>query len=469
VRISATPFSDPRQLEVIDELIAASPDEIGLRFGRACCLEDLGRIDQALLAYVNVLERMPTHFGALTNLGSLLFERGRHADARPYVLAAAAVQPGDAVAQINLGHLHAAAGDDDAARAAYAAALAAKPGLVHAHLGLAELAGRAGDDAGARAHLDAAFDEPKAWSFPYRGNGAPLKLLLLVSAFGGDMVTNLFFDDTVVQKSVLLADSVRGELPIPPYHVLFNAIGDADRSRPSLERACAIADASPAAIVNHPAAVLRTGRVEMMARLRGVPGARAPRTERIARDAFTPAGLVERGFAFPLLVRSPGHHAGDHFVLVETPGALGAAIAALPGRELLAIEYVDVRDGDGQVRKYRIVAVDGRLYPVHLAIAPQWKVHYFSAGTADSAENRAEEERYLADPAAVLGTAGVRALEEVVAMMDLDYCGIDFALGRDGAPVVFEANATMAVYVPRVIDAVRAMLAARAASAGYVP
>jgi hypothetical protein len=136
---------------------------------------------------------------------------------------------------------------------------------------------------------------------------------------------------------------------------------------------------------------------------------------------------------------------------------------------LLAIEYVDVRGDDGQVRKYRIVAVDGRLYPVHLAIAPQWKVHYFSAPMADSAENRGEEERYLADPAAVLGANGVRALEEVVAMMDLDYCGIDFALGRDGVPVVFEANATMAVYVPRVIDAVRAMLVARAASVGYVP
>ena len=83
------------------------------------------------------------------------------------------------------------------------------------------------------------------------------------------MVTNLFFDDTVVQKGVLLADSVRGDIDIPPYHVLFNAIGDADRSRPSLERAVAIAAASPAAVINDPAAVLRTGRVEMMQRLRG--------------------------------------------------------------------------------------------------------------------------------------------------------------------------------------------------------
>ena len=48
-----------------------------------------------------------------------------------------------------------------------------------------------------------------------------------------------------MQKAVLLADSVRGPLALPPYHVLFNAIGDADRSRASLERALPIATASP--------------------------------------------------------------------------------------------------------------------------------------------------------------------------------------------------------------------------------
>jgi glutathione synthase/RimK-type ligase-like ATP-grasp enzyme len=482
MRISATPFSDPRQLEAIDELIAEAPDEIGLRFGRACCLEDLGRIDEALAAYVAVLERRPTHFGALTNLGSMLFERGRQTEARPYVLAAAALNPGDPVAQLNLAQLHAAAGDADAAFAAYASALRIKPDFVQAHLGSAALHAQLDDLARAQAHLDAAFAEPKAWSFPYRGSAPPLKVLLLVSAFGGDMVTNLFFDDAVVQKSVLLADSVRGELDIPPYHVLFNAIGDADRSRPSLERACAIAAASPAEVVNDPAAVLRTGRVETMQRLRGLPGVRAPRTERIARAGVTPGELAARGFTFPLLLRSPGHHAGDHFALVETPDRLAAAVAALPGRELLAIEFLDARGADGAVRKYRVVAVDGRLFPVHLAVAPQWKVHYFSADMAERADHRREEAAFLDAPAEVIGERGLRALEAIVATMGLDYAGIDFGLAADGTVLAFEANATMAVYATdpdplcayrrvaseRVIAAVRAMLVDRATRAGYV-
>jgi tetratricopeptide (TPR) repeat protein len=466
VRVGATPFSDPRQLAAIDELLLDKPEEIAFLFGRACCLEDLGRIDDALQAYIRVLDRQPTHFGALTNLGSLLFERGRAA-----------------VAQVNLGHLHAGAGDVEAALAAYQTALQVKPDFLHAHLGLAAVHTSLDDPERAQQHLDRAYAEPKAWSLPYRGSAPPLQVLLLVSALGGDMVTNLFFDDEVVQKCVLLADSVRGALSIPPYHVLFNAIGDADRSRASLERAVAIAEASPAAIINDPAAVLQTGRVETMRRLRGLDGVRAPRTERIARAALTADALRGRGFVFPLLLRSPGHHSGDHFAVVTSPDELDEIAATLPGRELLAIEYLDARGADGDVRKYRVVAVDGKLFPVHLAIAPQWKVHYFSAAMADRPDHRAEEAAFLEDMPAVVGEQGMRALEAICAAMGLDYAGVDFGLARDGTGtiLVFEANATMAVYPPdagaswgfrrravdRVIAAVREMLVTRAKTAGY--
>jgi glutathione synthase/RimK-type ligase-like ATP-grasp enzyme len=274
---------------------------------------------------------------------------------------------------------------------------------------------------------------------------------------------------------------VRGPLDVPPYHVLFNAIGDADRSAPSLERAVAIANASPAAIVNHPAAVLRTGRVEIMQRLRGIRGARLPRTERIPRESLTATALLARGFTFPLLLRSPGHHQGDHFAVVATADTVPEIAAGLPGSELLAIEFFDARGADGDVRKYRVVSVDGTLYPVHAAIAPQWKVHYFSSDMADRPEHRAEEERYLSDMAAVVGERAMHALEAICARLELDYCGVDFGLDRDGNVLVFEANATMAVYPPeaggiweyrriaadRIVAAVRAMLVARAASAGY--
>ena len=175
MRVSATPFSDPKQLAAIDALIAESPDQIGLQFGRACCLEDLGRIDDALAAYIAVLDRDATHFGGLTNLGSLLFERGRTNEARPYVEGAAKLYPRDPIALVNLAQLQSELGNADAAIATYDAVIAQKPDFLHAHLGLARIYGERGDLVRMQAHFDRAFTDPKAWNFPYRGEGSPYK------------------------------------------------------------------------------------------------------------------------------------------------------------------------------------------------------------------------------------------------------------------------------------------------------
>ncbi len=68
------------------------------------------------------------------------------------------------------------------------------------------------------------------------------------------------------------------------------------------------------------------------------------------------------------------------------------------------------------------------------------EVHYFSADMAADAANRAEDERFLNDPAGVLGAPAISALERVRDMLGLDYAGIDFAIDRAGNVVVFEAK-----------------------------
>jgi hypothetical protein len=142
---------------------------------------------------------------------------------------------------------------------------------------------------------------------------------------------------------------------------------------------------------------------------------------------------------------------------------------------LLVIEYLDVRDRHANFRKYRAIIVDGVLYPLHLAVSRTWKVHYFSAAMADSAENRAQDAAFLTDMQGTLGTKALAALERVRDMLALDYGGIDFALAADGDVIVFEANASMIVPSPdqgsiwdyrrkpvaRIRAAVRAMLVTR--------
>ncbi|PPQ26514.1 ATP-grasp domain-containing protein [Rhodopila globiformis] len=108
--------------------------------------------------------------------------------------------------------------------------------------------------------------------------------------------------------------------------------------------------------------------------------------------------------------------------------------------------FIDYRPPDGWFRKYRFIFVDGCPYPYHLAISRDWLVHYWTAGMAGDRARQAEEQRFLADPEAELGTSGVTALRAIAARMALDFGGIDFGMMPDGRIVVFEANATMLVH-----------------------
>ena len=149
-----------------------------------------------------------------------------------------------------------------------------------------------------------------------------------------------------------------------------------------------------------------------------------------------------------LLLRRPGFHTGHHFLKVEDRAALDAAVASLAGDRLFLIDYLDGRGSDGFARKYRVMFVGGTLYPLHLAISRDWKVHYFSADMARTAAHRDEERRFLDDMPGVLGGRAMQALREIAATLGLDYAGIDFGLAPDGSVILFEANATMVVVPP---------------------
>ncbi|MDE2132569.1 MAG: hypothetical protein KGJ15_07380, partial [Betaproteobacteria bacterium] len=131
---------------------------------------------------------------------------------------------------------------------------------------------------------------------------------------------------------------------------------------------------------------------------------------------------------------------------------------------------------DGLFRKFRMMSIDGRLYPIHLALARQWKVHYFSSDMAQATAYRAEEAAFLDDPAGFLGAAVMDALARLQEAIGLDYFGMDFGLDGSGQVLLFEANATMVLQPPtddplwdyrrpaleQALDATRAMLCERA-------
>jgi hypothetical protein len=124
---------------------------------------------------------------------------------------------------------------------------------------------------------------------------------------------------------------------------------------------------------------------------------------------------------------------------------LPGTLAALPGEELTVLRYLDARGPDGKVRKYRVMMIDGALYPLHAAISGHWKVHYFTADMANDAGHRAEDAAFLDDMPGVLGPRPMAALAEIQSRLGLDYAGIDFGLSAGGDLLLFEPNATMVV------------------------
>lgn len=467
-------------LRLIEERIAAEPDAVDPRLERAGLLTELGRTLEARNAYLDVLARAPSDRLALNNLGTLLHSTGYRTAARTAYAEAAAQHPDDAISHVNLGNVLYENGEFGAARAHYETALLCEPDYAEAHQGLSYVLAEMEDAAGSAWHRRKGFEQRAVQTLPYRGAGAPVSILLLISAAGGNIPTRSFLDDRVFQTTVVAPDFYDFREPLPRHQLIFNAIGDADLAVEALAAAQSVAALSGAPVLNAPSAVMATGRADNAQRLSQLPGVIAPAMVTLSRELLSlpdaDTALARHGLKFPLLLRTPGFHTGRHFVRVDRPGALGEAVAALPGAELTAIEYLDSRGADGKVRKYRVMMIDGCLYPLHLAISSHWKIHYFTAEMADCDGHRAEDAEFLENMPGVLGPRAMTALEQIQRTLGLDYAGIDFGLSPAGDLHLFEANATMVVNAPepdarwayrrpaveRIFAAVRRMLHERA-------
>ncbi|HXZ11794.1 MAG TPA: tetratricopeptide repeat protein [Candidatus Sulfotelmatobacter sp.] len=422
------------------------------RFRRALALQKQGHTVEARNEYLKVLEIDPSHGPALNNVGSLLLAAGNLPAARIAYAEAVARHPNDPVSRSNLGNLLREEGELAAAREHYEHALRVDPNLVQAHEGLSYVLADLGDEERAAWHRRKAFEHRFLIALPYLGKGKGISVLQLVSSNGGNVRTREFLDERVFRTFVVLPEFYDRKVALPPHQMVFNAIGDADVAAAALTAAEPFLALTQAPVINPPSAVLATRRLDISRRLSGLPGVVTPRTVALPREILTApdaeAALAAQGFRFPVLLRTPGFHTGDHFVRAKIPDELPAALAQLPGQQLLAIQYLEARGTDEKWRKYRVMMIDGKLYPLHVALSSNWKVHYFSSEMADNSLGRAEEAQFLANMAGVLGPRVLDALTRIQKTLGLDYGGIDFGLNRDGDLVLFEANATMVVLSP---------------------
>jgi len=431
-----------QQLAELDRAIALSPLHADLHFYRASILAGLGQSDAAKADYLAAIAADPTHFGALNDLGTLLYKSDFRAAARVTYAEAVRRHPDNPVGRINLANALLADGQIHDAEREFTVALNLMPDDPDAHQGMANLLQNRGWFEEAEQHRQRSYRQRRVIYQPYYGAGDPCRVLILVSGVGGNVPTRFLFPETLFAVVLVVVEAWRTDDELPAHDVIFNAIGDADICREALEHADILVAKSAAEVINAPKSVLSTGRADNAGRLAGLPRVHAPWIKRAQRAKIRSRGA---GFSYPLLVRSPGFHTGQHFVRVEDAKALEAACAAMPTDEILLIEFLDARDKSGRVRKYRVMFIGGQIFPLHLAISDDWKVHYFTADMAESSEYRRQEETFLNHMATTLGPAAMEALSRINALLGLDYAGIDFGLAEDGSLLLFEANATMVI------------------------
>jgi glutathione synthase/RimK-type ligase-like ATP-grasp enzyme len=474
-------LNESRLVEV-EALLAAGADAVGLAFERAQLLDALGNTEDARRAYLDVLTNDSAHAGALNELGRLLDRTGFHTAARMVYRRVVDTHPDDPTGHGNLATSFLDGGETEAARRHYEIALRLDPDNVPAHQCLAILLLRLGDEEAAARHGRIGFCHgASAW--PYRGTALPIPVLVVHSALGGNIPIDRFIDEHTFAKSTIVAEFYDPALPLPPHALVVNAIGDASRCRIALRAASTLFAGTTAPILNAPACVAATTRQANACTLAGLAGVVAPLTVALERSRLSGptavAALNEAGFDWPVIVRAPGFHTGQHCVLVERPEHLTRAVAELPGDELLVIQFVDVRGSDANVRKYRVMIVDGAVLPLHLAISRRWMVHYFSADMAERSDHQQEEAAFLDDMHTALGPDAVGVLRAIARRLGLDYGGIDFGIDKQRRVVVFEANATMIVppslaellphrraSIQRIEEAVRTMLLTKGRNTG---
>jgi tetratricopeptide (TPR) repeat protein len=321
---------------------------------------------------------------------------------------------------------------------------------VASHMALYELLQMTGARADALAHQLAALRVQRLFSY-YAGN--PKRTVLCLCA-PGDWQTNipvdfLFDRETTTVHKLYLVDEQRTITDVvPPYDVVWNTIAESPEAVQYLAFANHFMHAQHKPALNAPAFVIGTAR-PLLERTLANTGARVAAVAIVDRETLRNGALP---FAFPMIARPIGSHAGHGLERLDSAESCEAYTKAHPTDRYFVSPFIDYASADGFFRKYRLVFVDGVPYPVHLAVSPNWMIHYYNAPMAEHQWMRDEEAAFLEDPRGAFDQTRFATLVHIGKAVGLEYFGIDCSIDRDGNVLVFEADAAMLVHTSDPVD-----------------
>lgn len=466
--------------EAYAQALAINPQNPAASIAVADALQKCGDYAGAIETYAYALRLAPTSTRALINIGAAYLGIADYRHAAEYLEMATRLDAGNSEALNNLGVANKGlqryeealdcydraiqadpnnsvamlnAGAVCLIRKDYAAcvrwnllSLSHRPEQVEAHQNLAVAYRRMGRLDVADEHRQAAYTRQCVF-FDYARQPVRTLLLLNTSREG-----NIPTEHIVVRERNNVVTLMLDFLDVATFpgglefDLIFNAIGDPD-SLDDAQVFAKLAAINPRnrPMLNAPDKVQASCRDNTRELLAHIEDVYVPPTSKATPDALeqhVAAFLQQHQRA---IVRPARSHGGDHVQLVAVLDDLKP-----PAHDLADVfyvtEFVDYRSDDDYFRKYRIIYVDRRPYPYHLAIGQHWMIHYETADMPGHPWKLDEELRFLADPATAIGQRAMQAINAIGTALDLDYVGIDFTILKNGQILVFEANPTMLVH-----------------------
>ena len=297
---------------------------------------------------------------------------------------------------------------------------------------------------------------------PTAAGPSAIRVLALMGP--GDLMANTPLELIMEQMDVELnMFYVSPQLPLPPslpdHDVLFVSIGESEENLPLLKTIGNAIESWPRPVLNMPDRIALLARDSVYAILKSAPGVDIPETirvnrktlEQIGRNELTVTTVLSDG-NFPLIIRPIDSHAGNDLAKLDNTAAIAPYLSTLSEETFYISRFVDYSDQDGQFRKYRIVLIEGHPFFCHMGISSDWMIHYLNAGMIESAEKRAEEERFMADFDKEFAIRHKDAFQAINERMGLDYLGIDCAETAEGSLLIFEVDGSMVIHAIDPVD-----------------
>jgi Flp pilus assembly protein TadD len=266
----------------------------------------------------------------------------------------------------------------------------------------------------------------------------------------------------------VFADSPEPLPALPDTDIVFNKIASGeDLSLPGLlDRVVGLVEGLQKPVINHPRAVFQMTRQKAADLLQGISGLRVPGIARYWRDIDRFDEIeanIDANFAYPVIVR---HVAADESlksllsekktaILVNDAGERRSFLETVTWDQFYVVEYVNLRKADGNFRRIRAAFFPDDIIITACGFYSEWMV----AGWRTNKQGHAfydafpqrviDMQRTLRDPEAMLGAQFMPVLRTIRQRVPLDVFAMDFDLDDDGEVVLFEAQATMILLMPR--------------------